>query len=105
MPTPKRLGIFAVVCALAAFGVLATGAQAAPKPPATPRIYVFENGAIKGLDPALFHFKREELKEVDFVGNSYLIVHPRGTLMFDSGQMCRLALMQCLARVRALAIE
>ncbi|HVY66920.1 MAG TPA: N-acyl homoserine lactonase family protein [Gammaproteobacteria bacterium] len=60
-------------------------AQSRPKPPATPRIYVFENGAIKGLDPALFNFKREELKEADFVDASYLIVHPRGTLMFDSG--------------------
>jgi N-acyl homoserine lactone hydrolase len=56
-----------------------------PQAPATPRIYVFENGAIKGLDPALFNFKREELKEADFVIASYLIVHPRGTLMFDSG--------------------
>ncbi len=63
-------------------------AQNRPQPPATPRIYVFENGAIKGLDPALFNFKREELKEVDFVDASYLIVHPRGTLMFDSGAVC-----------------
>jgi glyoxylase-like metal-dependent hydrolase (beta-lactamase superfamily II) len=53
--------------------------------PASPRIYVFDNGAIRGLDPALFNFTREELKEVDFVNRSYLIVHPRGTLMFDAG--------------------
>jgi len=53
--------------------------------PAAPRIYVFENGSISGLDPALFNFKREELAEVDFVNASYLVVHPRGTLMFDSG--------------------
>jgi glyoxylase-like metal-dependent hydrolase (beta-lactamase superfamily II) len=51
----------------------------------SPRIYVFDNGAIRGLDPALFNFRREELKEVDFVNTSYLIVHPRGTLMFDAG--------------------
>jgi glyoxylase-like metal-dependent hydrolase (beta-lactamase superfamily II) len=51
----------------------------------SPRIYVFDNGAISGLDPALFNFKREELAEVDFVNTSYLIVHPRGTLMFDAG--------------------
>jgi N-acyl homoserine lactone hydrolase len=76
-----------------AVGVLAAStswvasAQSRPAPPATPRIYVFEDGAIKGLDPALFNFKREELKEVDFVDVSYLIVHPRGTLMFDSGAM------------------
>jgi glyoxylase-like metal-dependent hydrolase (beta-lactamase superfamily II) len=51
----------------------------------TPRLYVFENGSIKGLDPKLFNFTRAELKEVDFVNTSYLIVHPKGTLMFDAG--------------------
>ena len=30
-------------------------------------LYVFESGSIKGLDPKLFNFTREELKEVDFV--------------------------------------
>jgi glyoxylase-like metal-dependent hydrolase (beta-lactamase superfamily II) len=60
-------------------------AQRAQSPPTTPRIYVFDNGAITGLDPALFNFRREELREVDFVNASYLIVHPRGTLMFDAG--------------------
>ena len=56
-----------------------------PAPPAAPRIYVFDNGNIKGLDPKLFNFTRQELKEVDFMNIAYLIVHPRGTLMFDSG--------------------
>jgi glyoxylase-like metal-dependent hydrolase (beta-lactamase superfamily II) len=66
-------------------GVSGAPAQNRPAPPATPRIYIFDNGAIKGLDPALFNFKREELQEVDFVNVSYLVVHPRGTLMFDAG--------------------
>jgi len=87
MTISKRLRSFVAACSIAALCALGSGAQAAPKPPVTPRIYVFENGAIKGLDPQLFHFTRAELKEVDFVGNSYLIVHPRGTLMFDSGQI------------------
>lgn len=51
----------------------------------TPRIYVFDNGEISGLDPALFNFTAEELAEVDFVNASYLIVHPQGTFMFDAG--------------------
>ena len=52
----------------------------------TPRIYIFDNGKISGLDPAqYFNFRRDELKEVDFVNLSYLIVHPRGIVMFDSG--------------------
>ena len=56
-----------------------------PAAPATPRIYIFENGKLAGLDPKLFGFSREEIKEADFVANSYLIVHPKGTLMFDAG--------------------
>ena len=61
--------------------------QAQQKPPVvtTPRIYVFEAGSIRGLDPKLFSFTREELKEVDFVNIAYLIVHPNGTIMFDTG--------------------
>ncbi len=62
-------------------------ATAQERPPAVKsvRLYVFENGSIRGLDPKLFNFTREELKEVDFTNTSYLIVHPKGTLMFDSG--------------------
>jgi glyoxylase-like metal-dependent hydrolase (beta-lactamase superfamily II) len=80
----KRIAVLAAVAAFWSFGALA---QSRPAAPATPRIYIFDDGAIKGLDPALFNFKREELKEVDFTDVSYLIVHPRGTLMFDSGEI------------------
>lgn len=40
---------------------------------------------IRDLDPALFNFSADELAETDFVNTSYLIVHPDGLLMFDSG--------------------
>jgi len=76
-----------IVAALAALSALGAHAQSRATRPATPRIYIFDNGAIRGLDPMLFNFKREELKEVDFTDVSYLIVHPRGTLMFDSGEI------------------
>ena len=59
--------------------------QTRPKPPRSVRLYVFDNGVIKGLDPATFHFKKEELATTDMVVCSYLIVHPKGTLMWDSG--------------------
>lgn len=60
-------------------------AQTAPKPPSTPRIYVFDCGSIKGLSPALFNFKEGEVKATTFVVPCYLIVHPKGTLMWDTG--------------------
>lgn len=64
--------------------VLGCARDAADAPTAS-RIYVFDNGMITGLDPQLFNFRADELAEVDFVNMSYLIVHPRGTLMFDAG--------------------
>jgi glyoxylase-like metal-dependent hydrolase (beta-lactamase superfamily II) len=64
--------------------LLAAAAACTTAPPAL-RLYVFDNGEITGLDPKLFGFAREELKEVDFVNVSYLVVHPRGTVMFDTG--------------------
>jgi len=82
-----RIKRWAAIAAVAAVWSLVAQAQTRPAPPATPRIYIFDNGAIKGLDPKLFNFERQELKEVDFIDVSYLIVHPRGTLMFDSGEI------------------
>jgi glyoxylase-like metal-dependent hydrolase (beta-lactamase superfamily II) len=60
-------------------------AQPQRVPVTSPRIYVFDAGSISGLDPKLFNFTRAELKEVDFVNIAYLIAHPKGTLMFDTG--------------------
>ena len=71
--------------AAATFSIAVAGAQTKPPTVTFPRIYVLEAGGIKGLDPKLFNFKREELKEVDFVNIAYLIVHPKGTIMFDTG--------------------
>ena len=75
-----------IACVILAFIAAAVpSAQQQRAAVKTPRLYIFDNGAIKGLDPKLFNFTREELKEVDFRNTSYLIVHPRGALMFDSG--------------------
>jgi N-acyl homoserine lactone hydrolase len=51
----------------------------------TLRLYVFDCGVIKGLDAGLFNFKKEELAETELAVPCYLIVHPKGTLMWDVG--------------------
>lgn len=56
-----------------------------PAPPKTPRLYVFDCGAIKGLSPATFGFTKEQLATTDFAVTCYLIAHPKGTLMWDVG--------------------
>ncbi len=49
------------------------------------RLYVFDNGTILGVDPARFGMTREAVAATEFVAASYLIVHPKGTLLWDSG--------------------
>jgi N-acyl homoserine lactone hydrolase len=77
------------LCSLAAMAILAFSAypQARPKPPKSVRLYVFDNGIIKDPDVTRFRFKKEEIAEPNFVVCTYLIVHPRGTLMFDAGSI------------------
>jgi N-acyl homoserine lactone hydrolase len=49
------------------------------------RLYVFDAGVIQGIDPAGFHLTKAEVAETDMSCVSYLIVHPKGTLLWDSG--------------------
>jgi N-acyl homoserine lactone hydrolase len=58
---------------------------AAPAPPKTPRLYIFDCGVIKGLGVDLFGFKPGEVPARDFFVPCYLVVHPKGTLMWDVG--------------------
>ncbi|HLI84658.1 MAG TPA: N-acyl homoserine lactonase family protein [Bryobacteraceae bacterium] len=71
---------------LAAALALPAAAQKHAQPPKSLRVYVFDCGMIKGLDPfTTFHLKKEQLAGVDFVVPCYLIAHPKGTLMWDTG--------------------
>jgi glyoxylase-like metal-dependent hydrolase (beta-lactamase superfamily II) len=75
-------------CAVPAFFCLAVGimpAQTAPKAPSSLRLYVMDCGVIKGLAVTMFGFKEGEVPIRDFVVPCYLVVHPKGTLMWDVG--------------------
>jgi len=83
----SRIGAPVVLLALAFLAAFASARaqELHPKVPKTLRLYVFDCGVIRGLDPALFNFKREEVKSTDFAVPCYLIVDPKGTLMWDVG--------------------
>jgi len=59
--------------------------KATPKPPKSVRLYIFNCGSIKGLSPATFNFKPEEVKATEMVVPCYLVVHPLGTMIWDTG--------------------
>ena len=78
-----KLRVLVMVCAALAAGCTftATGNK-------TLRLYVLDCGDIKPMDPTLFGLKKEEIAgDASFVTPCYLIVHPKGTLIWDAGQV------------------
>jgi len=75
-----------VIAALAALAETPGTAASQPRPqtPKSPRLYVFDCGTLEG-DPARFNLKREEMITSDMSVACYLVVHPNGTLMWDTG--------------------
>jgi glyoxylase-like metal-dependent hydrolase (beta-lactamase superfamily II) len=62
--------------------------RSAPAPVTSARLYVLDCGTIAPMDPKLFGLTAEEVhREVVFVTPCFLVVHPKGTLMWDVGQV------------------
>ena len=68
-------------------GVAVTLGAAPPVPGkvTSPRLYIFDCGVIKGLGVDRFGFKVGEVPVRDFFVPCYLVVHPKGTMMWDVG--------------------
>jgi glyoxylase-like metal-dependent hydrolase (beta-lactamase superfamily II) len=83
----KRLSLAALATTALTFLIaLPAPSQNKPKPPKTPRLYVFDCGLLTMSAPALFGFTKEEIGEKQpFALPCYLVVHPKGTLMWDTG--------------------
>lgn len=68
--------------------LLIAGCSGKPAATAGPRLYVLDCGTISPMDPALFSLKKEEIKgDGHFVSPCYLIVHPKGTMVWETGQV------------------
>src|SRR3954454_5013921 len=71
---------------LAAILIALLGGQARPPAPASVRLYVFDCGTLNIPDPmALFGLRKDEVGATNLSDAAYLIVHPKGTLMWDAG--------------------
>jgi N-acyl homoserine lactone hydrolase len=84
----KTLKVRLICAILAAIGTLIvpvgiTAVQQRPQVK-SPRLYVFDCGMLEG-DPARFNLKREEMATTDMSVACYLVVHPKGTLLWDTG--------------------
>ena len=55
------------------------------RPPQSLRLYVFDCGILHNSDAARYRFKREELATLEMSIACFLIAHPKGTLVWDTG--------------------
>jgi glyoxylase-like metal-dependent hydrolase (beta-lactamase superfamily II) len=86
-----RMNIFNLARVLAAVLALAFAASpsdaqvTAPKPAVTSlRLYVMDGGVLAS-DPSRYNLKNDEVQEQPISIGIYLIVHPRGVLLWDAG--------------------
>jgi glyoxylase-like metal-dependent hydrolase (beta-lactamase superfamily II) len=85
-------GTIRFVVPAVALAALATAQTPKPKPPSSVRLYILDCGIITGVGADAFGFKPGELATTDMTTPCYLIVHPRGTLMWDVGEITDSAL-------------
>ncbi len=70
---------------LTLFATLSANAQKRPESVKSLRLYVFDCGTLDMPDVGRYNFKREELATNLMSSACFLIVHPKGTLMWDTG--------------------
>src|SRR5580658_195095 len=66
------------------FALIATSAMA-QQPPKSLRLYVFDCGTLDIPDTSPYGFKKEDLASAAMSAPCFLVAHPKGTLMWDTG--------------------
>ena len=74
-------GLLVIVAALCA-AAGASGPAAQVPPPL--RLYVFDGGVLES-DPARYRLTKEDVSATQLSIASFLVVHPRGVLLWDTG--------------------
>jgi N-acyl homoserine lactone hydrolase len=90
-PGIAAAAIGAGVLGAAALAAPASAAELAPAPKVTaPRLYVFDCGTLVFNKPEDYNLTREEVRDSNMGVTCYLIVHPKGMLLYDTGLNDRL---------------
>jgi len=81
-------GIIGTALALVAGTELATAqVHKSPKPPKSLRLYIFDCGVIHTTNGDAYSLKKEEMASTEMSIPCILVAHPRGTLMWDNGDI------------------
>jgi glyoxylase-like metal-dependent hydrolase (beta-lactamase superfamily II) len=66
-------------------GQNAPSAQHKAQPPRSVRLYIFDCGVLHNADMGRFNLKKEDVKTTDMSMGCFLIAHPKGNLIWDTG--------------------
>jgi N-acyl homoserine lactone hydrolase len=83
---PKHIAP-AILAAAVVFAFQPSNAQQKAQPPQSPRLYVLDCGIITPPDVDNYGLKVNEVADTRMVTPCFLIAHPRGTLMWDTGEI------------------
>jgi N-acyl homoserine lactone hydrolase len=72
---------------LVAFGFPTANAQQKPQPPQSLRLYVLDCGKITPASVENYSLKPSEMANTEMITPCFLIVHPRGTMIWDTGEI------------------
>jgi glyoxylase-like metal-dependent hydrolase (beta-lactamase superfamily II) len=82
------LGVIGTAFALVVSAGLAHGqAHRPPKAPTSLRLYIFDCGVIHTTNGDAYSLKKEEMASTEMSIPCILVAHPRGTLMWDNGDI------------------
>src|SRR5689334_1430209 len=84
-----RLGLFfsGLVVLVVASTIAAAQQRGRPQPPPSVRLYILDCGKITGVGETQFGFQRGQLANTEMTTPCYLVVHPRGTMVWDTGEI------------------
>src|SRR5579872_1386542 len=87
--TARRLLIALSIATLLSGGTTIAAAEGAkhPKAPKTLRLYVFDCGVIHTTSVDAYSLKKEEVGSTEMAIPCFMIAHPKGTLMWDNGDI------------------
>jgi N-acyl homoserine lactone hydrolase len=77
----------AIMAASVAFGLPSADAQQKPQPPQSLRLYVLDCGRITPVTVENYGLKPSEMANTEMITPCFLIVHPRGTMIWDTGEI------------------
>jgi N-acyl homoserine lactone hydrolase len=76
--------VFPIFAASVGHGI-SLGPSSKPAPPKSLRLYVFDCGTLHPADMSRYQLQKSEVSTTDLSVPCFLIAHPKGTLMWDTG--------------------